>query len=54
MSYNYYIWLKGRPENEEPSEKSKFDSAIRYWQKLPVSLTKVVGPAIRKHIGFVI
>ena len=47
----HYIWLKGRPENEEPSEKSKFEKAIQYWRKLPVPVTKIIGPAIRKHIG---
>ena len=35
----------------EVSEKSGFDKAIQYWQKLPVSITKIIGPSIRKHIG---
>lgn len=47
----HYIWLKGRPESEETTEKSKFEKAIQYWQKLPVPVTKIIGPAIRKHIG---
>ena len=32
-------------------EKTKFEKAIQYWQKLPVPITRVVGPMIRKHIG---
>jgi FemAB-related protein (PEP-CTERM system-associated) len=47
----HYISLDGQPIDEETPEKSKFEKAIRYWQKLPVSVTKVVGPMIRKHIG---
>jgi len=37
--------------NKDTSEKSKFDKAIHYWQKLPVPVTKILGPMIRKHIG---
>lgn len=47
----YYIYLNGQTEDSEKSEKSKFDKAIQYWQKLPVSVTKIIGPMIRKHIG---
>jgi predicted MPP superfamily phosphohydrolase len=43
--------LNGQPIIEETSEKSKFDKAIQYWQKLPVPVTKILGPMIRKHIG---
>jgi len=47
----HYISLHGKTISEETSEKSRFQNAIRYWQKLPVSVTKVLGPPIRKHIG---
>ena len=47
----HFISLNGQPINEDTSEKSKFDKAIHYWQKLPVSVTKILGPMIRKHIG---
>ena len=47
----HYISLNGQPINEETPEKSKFDKAIHYWQKLPVPVTKILGPMIRKHIG---
>ena len=45
------IFLNGKPISEDTDEKSKFDKAIQYWQKLPVSVTKIIGPMIRKHIG---
>ncbi|MGV8056418.1 MAG: GNAT family N-acetyltransferase [Smithellaceae bacterium] len=32
-------------------ETSKFSKAITYWQKLPVSITAILGPLIRKHIS---
>ena len=47
----HYITLNGTTISEGTDEKSKFDKAIQYWQKLPVPVTKVVGPVIRKHIG---
>jgi len=46
-----YIYLKGEPADSETYEKSKFDKAIQYWQKLPVSVSKALGPMIRKNIG---
>lgn len=47
----YCFSFNGEPVSEEASEKSKFDTAIQYWQKLPVSITALIGPMIRKHIG---
>ncbi len=47
----HYITLQGQPVDEETTEKSKFDKAIQYWQKLPVPVTKIIGPWIRKHIS---
>lgn len=32
-------------------EKNKMSKAIEYWKKLPVSVTKVIGPRIRKYIS---
>jgi serine/alanine adding enzyme len=49
--YWYYISLNGKPLNIKFSDKLKHDSAIRYWQKLPVPVTKIIGPMIRKHIS---
>lgn len=33
------------------SEKGQFQKAIHYWQKIPVPLSKFIGPMLRKHIG---
>ena len=49
--YWHYLSLNGTTIDQETSEKSKFDKAIHYWQKLPVPVTKILGPMIRKHIG---
>ena len=49
--YWHYLSVNGATIDCEISEKSKFNKAIQYWQKIPVSVTKVIGPKIRKHIG---
>jgi serine/alanine adding enzyme len=49
--YWHYIPLNGQTMNDDQAEKSKLESFIKYWQKLPVPVTQVIGPAIRKHIG---
>jgi FemAB-related protein (PEP-CTERM system-associated) len=49
--YWYYITMDGRAIQDLPDEKSKFDKAIQYWQKLPLPVTKLFGPMIRKRIG---
>ncbi len=48
--YWYYISDNKLPLKID-TEKSKFDVAIRIWQNLPVPLTRVFGPPIRKYIG---
>lgn len=45
------IALNGKPIDEKISEKSRFNMAIQCWQKLPVTVTGILGPMIRKHIG---
>jgi FemAB-related protein (PEP-CTERM system-associated) len=47
----YFVSLNGQSTAEDTTDKSKFDTAIHYWQKLPVQVTKIMGPMIRKHIG---
>ena len=49
--YWHYISVNGKPLNQERSKRLNFSKAIRLWQKLPVSVTKIIGPMIRKHIG---
>ena len=43
--------LRGRPRDMQTTDKSKFNKGIQYWQKIPVPLTRIIGPMIRKHIG---
>jgi hypothetical protein len=47
----HYISLNHQPMGGENHSKSDFDKAINYWKRLPVPLTKLIGPMIRKHIG---
>ena len=50
----HYVLLKGNKFNKfenESNNSSKYNEAIQYWKKLPVNLTKLIGPMIRKHIG---
>ena len=46
-----YIALNGKLKVGGQSEKSKFDRAIKGWKKLPIPVTRVLGPMIRKHIS---
>lgn len=38
-------------EASTSTRKGKFDTAMSVWKKLPVPVTKIFGPIIRKHIG---
>ena len=47
-----YVYLHGRSLQPEPVlDKDRFKKAIAYWRKLPLPVTKILGPRIRKHIG---
>lgn len=47
----YYITANGQPSKDSTPETTKFSKAVEYWQKLPVPVTGILGPMIRKHIG---
>lgn len=47
----HYIYLNGRIHDKETTEQTKFDRAIQYWKKLPVPVTRIIGPMIRKYIS---
>lgn len=49
--YWHNIVLNGGPATENKSEKSRFDTATRYWQKLPLPISNALGPLIRKRIS---
>lgn len=43
---------KNEPDKDDSADdKEKFNLAIHYWKKLPVPVTKIIGPIIRKHVG---
>ncbi len=45
------ISMDGKAVDSAISKKSKFDNAIKIWQKMPVGFTKIIGPSVRKHIS---
>jgi serine/alanine adding enzyme len=45
-----YLKEPSEPANDG-TDKDKFSKAIGYWQKLPVGITRLMGPVIRKHIA---
>jgi len=47
----HYISLDGKSFNQENIDKERFKKAIRYWKMMPLNVTRLIGPAIRKHIG---
>jgi serine/alanine adding enzyme len=49
--YWQYISLDGTLPNPEGEGKERFDTATLYWRKLPLIVTRVIGPSIRKHIS---
>lgn len=46
-----YITTNGKIPEVEMPEKTRYHKAIKYWQKLPVFVTRIAGPMIRKNIG---
>lgn len=52
--YWYTIWLNrnktANAKKEIASESTKRKIAVTIWQKLPISITRIIGPHIRKHI----
>jgi FemAB-related protein (PEP-CTERM system-associated) len=46
-----YIGVNKAVSDSGADEKSRFDKAVRYWQKLPLAATRILGPVIRRHIG---
>jgi hypothetical protein len=49
--YWQYILLNDKATETSLSEATGFQVASEIWKRLPVVLTKVIGPSIRKHIG---
>jgi serine/alanine adding enzyme len=49
--YWHYLSLDGRMPDPEDAGKARFETAMRCWQRLPVIVTRIIGPRIRKHIS---
>ena len=48
----HYVSVDGRSlGSESVSGKARFEKAISCWQRLPIPVTKILGPRIRKYIG---
>ena len=49
---NWYVYSNRLENTESVTElKSKFALAMTLWKKLPVPLSRVIGPVLRKNIG---
>ena len=47
----WHYWMRNDGQLPELNPKNpKYQLAIKMWQKLPVALTKVIGPSIVKNI----
>lgn len=46
-----YLSLDGRQGGDGSSQKVKFQRMVDYWKRLPVPLTRIIGPRLRKYIG---
>ena len=47
----WHYWLKKGSTMPELNPKNpKYQAAIRIWKRLPVSLTKIIGPSIVKNL----
>jgi len=49
--YWHYLSLDGRMPDPEDAGKARFETAMRCWQRLPLIVTRIIGPRIRKHIS---
>lgn len=48
--YWYYWSSNGRSISEVSREHSMYNAAIKIWRRLPLALTRLIGPAIVRHI----
>ena len=50
LHWQYISFAKEYIENDK-SSKDKYSKFVPLWKNLPVSITKIFGPPIRKYIG---
>lgn len=46
----WYTYNKNKIDDSEDADSSKKEKFIRIWQKLPLNVTKILGPILRRHI----
>lgn len=46
-----YVSLDGRMPDVKAARNTRFGLAMRCWRKLPLIVTRIIGPGIRKHIS---
>ena len=47
----HYISIDGKLPKTNNAGKGRFEAMSRYWKRLPLNVTRFIGPRIRKHIG---
>lgn len=47
----HYVSLDGKAHDPEASGVRRLERATHYWRKLPVGVTRMLGPRIRRHIS---
>jgi FemAB-related protein (PEP-CTERM system-associated) len=47
----HYIFVNGKSREVESSPTERFGRVSNYWKKLPLLVTRIIGPSIRKHIS---
>jgi FemAB-related protein (PEP-CTERM system-associated) len=47
----HYIGIDGKMPDPAGARKTTLEIASRCWRKLPVAVTRILGPSIRKHIS---
>lgn len=49
--YWYSIFLKGTPSDDIKDDQAALNTVVKIWQMMPVGLTNLLGPHIRKNIN---
>ncbi len=49
--YWYTLTLNGHDIGNNRSDKSRYERLIQYWKRLPLPISNIIGPLIRKHIS---
>ena len=50
LYYEYFLVKRREMPNLSPTNP-KYEAMIRIWRKLPIALTRLLGPPVAKHLG---